>query len=228
MINGFSLMGANHQKQGKNNQDAYQIGTWNNSYILVVADGVGDQPYSHIGSHLTARQPIREYYICNTYDLDYVESHIINMMYHVAPYFFDPIHSFLLSTLLVAVIHPLDDTFIYGIGDGFYSINDTLYKLDNGNTPESLSYNLLGNPSSLKIHKVVPTKDVTSVSIATDGLRFWDTNKQFPLGNDYLPSYLDSLNANEDLENIVRRANVQSRNKPRVFEDDITIAWWIK
>lgn len=88
------------------------------------------------------------------------------------------IQDYLLFTT-VGVIVTLHKTVVFSLGDGIYAVNGELREIGPypGNAPPYLAYSLFGNSRfeddflKIKLHKVIPTEDLETVMIATDGLR---------------------------------------------------------
>ncbi len=88
------------------------------------------------------------------------------------------IQDYLLFTT-VGVIVTVHKTVVFSLGDGLYAVNGELREIGPypGNAPPYLAYSLFTNSRcegdflKIKVHKVIPTEDLETVMIATDGLR---------------------------------------------------------
>lgn len=226
-----SVMGWSHQKAGLNNQDAFYAGR----DFFCVADGIskvgeGLTSYSEFGARLAVN--IAAHVSADSYmlDLNWFQKEYLNQYSKVLDatrgYSLAFLNQHTLSTLLCCKI-VMDTALIFGIGDGFFSVDDKLVELPSNNKPQSLSYNFMAH-EELKLQPLaeVIVKKGTRISLATDGLRFWKKGLRYPVGTETTPSYLDSLYNWEDLGTILRRMNKHSNSgRPQLLEDDTTAIW---
>ncbi|MEK7090377.1 MAG: protein phosphatase 2C domain-containing protein [Patescibacteria group bacterium] len=199
-IAGGTVIGTDHAKAGKNNQDAFCWIASDNAIVAVVTDGCSDAPHSEVGAKIGARiiaetvsrrvenynnsitallpTPYPPYpFWENTYSEILSESGNIvtalgvNKKQIILDYF--------LFTVVGVLITPWT-TIIFSIGDGMIFLNTESEK--NGpypnNAPPYLGYKLLPKtPTSMdpemlqfKILRAIDTKDPDSILIGTDGV----------------------------------------------------------
>ena len=158
-----SIVGAAHLRAGRNGQDGFAILRGDECTIAVVTDGCGSSPHSEVGAKLGAHIVARAL-------LEGTASRITDSLREIARSFDDDIdraiRDYFLFTIVAAVITP-DQTTILSAGDGLFSINGdttTLGPFD-GNAPPYLAY----GDVPLEVHASVPTADVDTLLLATDG-----------------------------------------------------------
>lgn len=189
-----SIVGRDHVRVHKNNQDGFAIASVGDTLIAAVTDGCGSSKYSEVGARLAAAWLAR---CASTYAvggsaneraealggalLDFVGSVCFQLSPGGMP-IDDLLHHYFLFTYLVVVMSP-DSTWITGQGDGVISVNGRTTVLDSGpeNAPRYAAYRL-ADPSRLRGgHGTVmggkpatlydgDTAGVRSVIIGTDGL----------------------------------------------------------
>ena len=187
---GASVTGRDHVLLGRNNQDA--VASWRDSIgiVAVVADGCGSGRSSEIGAGLGARlvmealrsalpsfdrQPteavladVRRFVLCHlrrlATGLGGAESGAVA-------------ESLLFTVLSVAVT--AETSVIFGLGDGVFSVNGrTTVLTSDDNAPAYLSHSLreraegkeLEGRFPFTIHAELPTREVETLVVATDGL----------------------------------------------------------
>jgi len=224
-------MGWGHQKAGYNNQDAYYAGL----DFFCVADGVskvgaGLTSYSELGARLAVNiaADVDTYY--SDLDLQLFQQSYLRRWGEILDGLGCEndsafINQHALSTLLCGKLVK-DKVFIFGIGDGFYNVNDHLTELPSNNKPQSLSYNLMGYHLNLQLYAEVNIHPGLHIGLASDGLRFWQGTQYYPVGGELVPTYMASLYQWDDLDSILRRMNKQSKSgRPQLLEDDTTVIW---
>lgn len=202
-IAGGTVVGYEHAKAGRNNQDAFYWTASDLAIVAIVADGCSDAPHSEVGAKIGARivaetvsKEVENYnssvtaFLSDPYmpypfwdnvriqalqELDKVVNSIRVKKQAVLDYF--------LFTIVGALITPWSTT-IFSVGDGIIFLNGELLKIGPflDNTPPYLGYSLLDKtPVSLKpewlqftVHKLINTRSVESILIGTDGLEDLD------------------------------------------------------
>lgn len=196
-IAGGSVIGREHRLAGRNNQDAYYWMKTENLIIALVSDGCTGGQYCEVGSRLGIRlvaEAIRK----NSAQLlekasgftkekmvgflESVRQDVLNRLKFIAISLgnndWQAINDFLLFTLLGCVITP-EFTTVFSLGDGVFWINSQIYTLGpyENNEPPYLAYGLVDSTLVLKpeflqwqIHSFLPTNQVQTVMIATDGI----------------------------------------------------------
>ena len=227
-----SITGSEHLRLGRNNQDGVCIDVSERRLTAVVTDGCSMGRYSEVGARLGARWLAS--WIDAHLDLDGppdVALHelcegltdhlrlLLRGMRRAPGSDADLIADYLLFTFLVVTIDRRHAR-IFGVGDGFFAVNGAPTALDPGagNAPPYIGYTLvepdrlIDPPPTLSpvLHRVLPTCDVDSIVIGTDGLA------------DLEPATLDALSADDRyLQNpmhLQRQLNVASRR----LADDTT------
>jgi len=194
-IAGASVLGTDHLKMGKNNQDFFHWLRTDDYLIAIVSDGCGSEnaKYSEVGSKLLST-------IFANYLAKYLERHknargenlfqnerfweelgkdvlarIRVIAQEMGEDWWENLRSYFLATLVGVVIRK-DATCIFSCGDGFFAVNGELQELSpfDGNCPQYFVYNLTGSDitDELKIqrHHIIPTSEVHSLMIGTDGV----------------------------------------------------------
>lgn len=189
-----SIVGRDHVRVHKNNQDGFAISGEATTLVAAVTDGCGSSKYSEVGARLGAAWLARS---ATTYAtgnnateradalgqglVDFVGSVAFAMSPGGMP-IHDLLHHYFLFTYLVVVMTP-ESTWITGQGDGVVSVNGRTMVLDSGpeNAPRYPAYQL-ADPTRLRGGSAViaagrpatlfdgATADVRSVIIGTDGL----------------------------------------------------------
>lgn len=189
-----SIVGREHVRVHKNNQDGYAIASDGDTIVAAVTDGCSSSKYSEVGARLAAAWLAR---CATTYApgpttperpeqlgdalIDFLSSVCIQMSPRGMP-IDDLLHHYFLFTYLCVVVTQ-EETWIVGQGDGVFSVNGTTRVLDSGpdNAPRYPAYRLAdpnrlkggaqtvhgGRPSTLYSG---PTASLESLVIGTDGL----------------------------------------------------------
>lgn len=164
-----SVIGTEHQRISKNNQDAFLVQMVGDALVGVVADGCGSCPQSEVGAwlgvELTAQaiaawlpQPIDANF-CRQLRQQIIEG---------LPQALPPM-KYYLFTLLGFVMLP-EETFIFGCGDGVFVINETVTRWEfENNAPPYLIY----PDESINLITQLATANIQSLLIGTDGLNYW-------------------------------------------------------
>ncbi len=200
---GGSVVGRDHVGPanlllGKNNQDAYATYIGNDFACAVVCDGCSGGISSEVGAKIAARLVVEKLtWMARTavttrrfpkpmdcrfwevlkdeilYDIKILAKNIGQSMTEVVTNYF-------LFTI-VGVFMDMDNTVVFGIGDGVFAVNGELTRIGPfpGNEPPYLAYGGLVKSSleetspellQIKIHRTLPTDMVQSVLIGTDGV----------------------------------------------------------
>jgi hypothetical protein len=116
----------------------------------------------------------------------------------------------LLATLVGFVVTPSAAAF-FAAGDGYLCHDGQIIRLDEGNRPRYIAYNLLGEAAvSLQVHLLPDRRDLKWLAVATDG---WTAD------------CLAELATPHPTLELQRWLNVQARGRGR-FEDDGAVAMW--
>ena len=185
-----SVQGRDHVVLGKNNQDAFLVHTDPEGALLLVADGCGSGTFSEsgaqIGTRLFGAALRREILFAKTQPetaadwqqlLNVATQSLVkslrSMIRRFEPLTVDP-HDFFLFTLVGAWIGP-KQTVLFACGDGYWALNGELKKLapHEGNEPDYLGYALDGEEVDVRVLTALPTAEVKTLMIGTDGLDMW-------------------------------------------------------
>ncbi|MBD2075714.1 protein phosphatase 2C domain-containing protein [Phormidium sp. FACHB-592] len=184
---GGSVIGREHLRVGKNNQDAYSWNVSEAGAIAVVCDGCGSGMHSEVGANLGARMIVETLHrslkggMCLEHEEFWqtIQQKLLNQLQQVAEHLggdqAQTVRDYLLFTSAGAVITPAI-TSIFTLGDGVIAVNDQVMQLGPfaNNAPPYLAYGLLeGNVSEslpLKALQVLPTKQVQSMLLGSDGV----------------------------------------------------------
>jgi hypothetical protein len=191
-----SIVGTDHRKQfvWKNNQDAYAIRESDDLMVAVVADGCGEGAHSELGArlgaHLLAHRLTQLFgWSESTADenalSDGLERLRISIILSLQQLLMEidrdsrtqSVVDNFLFTLLSIIITPTS-TYVIGIGDGVYAINREIVRIGPfpRNEPPYLAYgglvksNIAPELCRFTIHKVIPTSELQSACIGTDGI----------------------------------------------------------
>ena len=208
-----SIIGSEHIRISKNNQDAYTLIQTDNLIAGIVCDGCSAGDHTEVGSKLTAM------WLKNSIEMHsdmYLKDDKVNVGKFVSEVHMDllssakafvvglspftvnrvdpfVVHHYMLTTYLVYIITP-STTFIFGTGDGMYNINgiNRVLEPEEGNRPIYYCYGLLPEDSLMNIipdeihpktHVKMPTSEVDRIFVATDGLEYLSTNIEDRLPN---------------------------------------------
>lgn len=195
-ICGGSMIGADHVRLKKNNQDTFLWEIKENILVAVVADGCGSQPDSEVGSKIISRllvKKILDIFSANPswehekilacareellFDLEILGSRL-------GEDFHTTVFNLFLSTLIGTLITEVQAS-IFSIGDGYYALNGKVVSLGPlpENAPPYLAYGLLNtywNPKDIqfKIQRKLPAEAVKSILIGTDGVEYLLKNEK--------------------------------------------------
>ncbi len=199
-----SVIGANHLRTYRNNQDGLGLHAGPDLLVAVVTDGCSSAPSSEVGARLGARwlaEWIPRYLgVVRTPEelLEAVRAGLVDYLEKSArmlrPEQDDLAHTleeFFLFTYLVAVLQP-ERALVFGQGDGVFSINGAARVIDSGpeNAPPYPAYALvrealMADPGPLMpvLHFEGATATVSSILISTDGAAELVSRADEPLSN---------------------------------------------
>jgi len=189
-----TITGKYHLSIGKNNQDASQV-RYGNGVVAVVCDGCGSSEHSEVGAQLGAHLIAEKLITLNTdvieedpenpiefeMELDNIKRSIVWKIMEIANAMkgstFNIIQDYFLFTCIAAIIREKYTTII-SIGDGTVAVNGDVKRLGpfENNAPPYIAYNAikecvkLNDDCGFKIVKIVPTSEVETILIGTDGL----------------------------------------------------------
>lgn len=194
-----STIGRNHIRIGLNNQDSLCYYEDEDQIIAVVCDGCSAGSFSEVGSRVGARiivdELIKADFWARSGDRQEVEALLDrckkNICERLAKVVMamdgnatDDVCEYLLFTIVGAIVLK-NYTYIFSIGDGYYSMGvedrewmgvQSLGPFE-GNAPPYIAYNLISDLVTIKdddlnfkLLDIAPTSKVTYVLLATDGL----------------------------------------------------------
>ncbi|MBI2894191.1 MAG: protein phosphatase 2C domain-containing protein [Deltaproteobacteria bacterium] len=173
-----SIVGREHVRLHRNNQDAVAVRAEDDRIVLVVADGCSSAAFSEVGARLGAiwlaahtpaladrsdEEVMRE-------ASDGLAAYLDRVLADLGP---APTAELALFTFLVAILEP-GRSIVFGVGDGVVSVNGSPTILDPGpcNAPRYLAYGLFPGMAwpAPEIHHSGPTDEIDSLLIGTDGV----------------------------------------------------------
>lgn len=190
-VSGGSVTGRDHKERGQNNQDSFYWVSFGKSLVAVVSDGCGSGGHSEIGAKIGARiisrilagdvcflnEPASEEQFIKL--LERVFDQTTAILRHAAIWMsggaFDvsqTILDYFLFTVVGVLITPRN-TVVFSLGDGLFAINGLVEKIGPfpENSPPYLGYSALGGRKlNFEIQRILPTMELDSALIATDGL----------------------------------------------------------
>jgi len=180
-----TITGRNHNQRGMNNQDAFYSLADAQTAIAVVGDGCGSCSHSEVGAKLGVRFVVEAIanQIAEPINPEFwqrLQANILGKLHNLAltlggdtqEKLGEIVKDYLLFTIVGAIITPTE-TAIFAIGDGAIAINGKVLVIEEfpNNAPPYLAYGLLGAPVNLQIYGLLPTAEVNSLLIATDGIQ---------------------------------------------------------
>ena len=188
---GGSTIGREHLRLGKNNQDAYYWVSIDSATIAVVCDGCGSGTHSEVGAKIGARLVVEamlrnlpeDGLSLSTNFWQQVHQDLLHSLGMIAASLggdlVSVVKEYLLFTIIGAVITP-EETAVFAIGDGVFALNEEVITIPPfpNNAPPYLSYGLIIDAlldmkpvdCQLRVHRQVPTSEVQSILIGTDGV----------------------------------------------------------
>ncbi|GHG78374.1 protein phosphatase 2C domain-containing protein [Comamonas sp. JC664] len=175
-----SVLGREHARAGRNNQDALCVRAREHGLVAVVADGCGSQPCSELGAQLGARgvaeAALARLAAGESVDapgfLPALRQDVLLLLARLREDLGRETVRDFLFTLVGAVVTPAS-TLVFSAGDGLWALNGEVRSLGPfpGNAPPYLAYALLGGEDVPLIQQaLVPTEDVHALLLGTDGV----------------------------------------------------------
>lgn len=253
-IAGGSVPGTYHTKPGQpgwgNNQDAFAWQTADDYLVAVVCDGCGSMPYSEVGSRIGSRVLLamlaralkqgdelsladalsRESLLTELRDgLAEAIAGIARSMDDAQRIDYTVMEHFLFTIMLVAM--NAKDTMICSFGDGVYSLNGNTVTVDPavGNAPPYIGQRLVPGLMDEKflefrVQALLPTNEVESVLIGTDGLSYFQKAEHLALpGKEDLVGPLSQFWTNRhfaDNPDAIRRRLAMANRDTVIYELD--------
>ena len=259
-IVGGSVIGKEHKSKGRNNQDSYWITAGEKSLIGIGCDGCSSSLDSEVGAKLLSRYIAEHLRIW--LDVACIKKHkkIINLIEELTIEYIkkttevftdsrEALDRMMLATIM-GIVMTKEWTTVFSCGDGVFSVNGVVQIIDQQNYPLYLSYKV--NPKNYLIDekkisftalREIPTKDINSILIATDGvvdliakrdstikvlgklekvgdLKQFEQDSRYIKNSSLLQKRLNLLNA-ERIE--IDWANQEVKRHKGVLSDDTTI-----
>lgn len=185
-----SLLGGEHARVGKNNQDAVVVDSRSDLLLAVICDGCSAGRYSEVGARLAATWLARQIpNLPRNIPLHRLATHLTIQLGHFLRLLAlqlstndadlpGIVRDYLLFTFMVAIVRE-DESIIFGLGDGLFSVNGevTVLEAGEGNAPNYLAYGLIPDHLSIRsddlapeIFFTAPTVHIDSILIGTDGV----------------------------------------------------------
>jgi hypothetical protein len=175
-----SVIGREHARAGRNNQDAFSLLARGEVLAAVVADGCGSGMHSEVGAQLGARCVAQSVLavlgegtsVESTGFLEAVRARVLKFLASLNDQLgCTLVGEHLLFTVVGAVITP-SRTLVFSAGDGLWALNGAVHSLGPfpNNAPPYLAYGLLPQGAvALEQQALVPTDDVMALMLGTDG-----------------------------------------------------------
>jgi hypothetical protein len=175
-----SVIGREHARAGRNNQDAFSLLAQGEVLAAVVADGCGSGAHSEVGAQLGARcvaqaalAVVAEGVSVEAPEfLEAVRARVLKFLSGLNDQFGGSlVGEHLLFTVVGAVVTPAH-TLVFSAGDGLWALNGAVHPLGPfpNNAPPYLAYGLL-SPGAVPLERqaLLPTSDVMALMLGTDG-----------------------------------------------------------
>ena len=195
-----SVLGREHARAGRNNQDALCVRGSEHGLVAVVADGCGSQPCSELGAQLGVRR-LAQAALARLAEGERVDEasflpglreDLLCLLSELRGELGRDALGDFLFTVVGAVVTP-ERTLVFSAGDGVWALNGEVHPLGPfpGNAPPYLAYALLrGEDVALTPRALVPTEDVHALLLGTDGTadlaklagplsQFWTEDRYF-------------------------------------------------
>lgn len=196
LVAGGSVPGTDHTLPGqpgwKNNQDAFDFYSTEDLTIAVVCDGCGSSEYSEVGSRLGAQMVVKQFKWMLGFVQDFNKENVGRVLAGIQRTLVGDLWSLALSVsrtqteltvmshfffTIVGVVVTKQTTLVFSFGDGVYAINGEVKTIPpaGGNAPPYLGQCLVPGCMPEKylhftVQALLPTQEVTSVLIGTDGV----------------------------------------------------------
>lgn len=184
---GGSVLGTDHRRTGRNNQDAWRFVTAERAFAAIVCDGCGSHPDSEVGAKLGVRMLAQRFLQQALRDPQNFVEHLLDPLLDtvlalqqivgaVGISSSELVYDGLLFTF-VAVVASAEVTACFAIGDGVAFLNGVRLPFATyaDNAPPYLGYAMTGDAlkrlrRDLAVLQILPTKDLNSFLIGTDGV----------------------------------------------------------
>jgi hypothetical protein len=175
-----SVIGREHQRTGRNNQDSLYVCGEGDMLAAVVTDGCGSGAHSEVGAQLGARCVGRAVLtvlgqgvgVEDPEFLERVRAEVLGFLSSLtAQLGTSLVGEHLLFTVVGAVVTPRH-TLVFSAGDGLWALNGEVHALGPypNNAPPYLAYGLLPQGTvRLERQALVPTDEVVALMLGTDG-----------------------------------------------------------
>lgn len=190
-----SVVGREHMRTWRNNQDAMQSGELSinkRQYLYgVVADGCSEGRHSEVGAKLLAEWINRELPMIlstgvSTEDavqtlyrraIDYLTGIVRTTVVGTSEQMVEFVRNYLLCTIVGFVVDE-QECYIFSAGDGLVVINDEMIRIDQDNKPIYLGYHVIPRsclqdagelPTGFKVMRI-KTEMLQRLMISTDGM----------------------------------------------------------
>lgn len=176
-----SVIGREHLRAARNNQDAFCFDSCAQGIAAVVADGCGSGAFSELGAQAGARQVVASALRLLRHGEPVASAAFLSLLRESSLEFLrqlahslgrDGLQECLLFTLVGAVVTP-SHTLVFSAGDGVWALNGHVQTLGPfpGNAPPYLAYGLLPDSAVPLVRDAfVPTSEVESLLLGTDGV----------------------------------------------------------
>jgi hypothetical protein len=184
---GGSVVGVEHKRVGRNNQDAWAINANKSDLVAVVCDGCSSSPLSEVGANLMARfisdkalELTNNGQVSALDIFPQLEFETLEFIRGIAEKFryrkySQIIDTMFLATIMGAIIQK-DQVAIFSLGDGIYSVNGNVEVLDYNNIPPYLGYKVYPmdfdtdiSKINLQCMEIFPAEEIQTILLATDG-----------------------------------------------------------
>lgn len=243
-IVGGSVLGWEHRRIGRNNQDAYHWLVTKDAIVALVCDGCGSGVHSEVGAKVGAQLVAQAFLAVlkrmnPATDVDFWvqvrQVALLQIHDWISAMGGDYLHilrDYFLFTSVGALITPAQ-TWIFSIGDGAIALNGELTPLGPfpDNAPPYLAYGLIQDyvegltPEDLRfqVHHQVATAEVQSILLGTDGVLDLVALEDLPLpGKDELVGPLAQFwQANRYFKNPLR----VSRQLAMINHEAVQMDW---
>ena len=175
-----SVIGREHVRTGRNNQDSLHVCTQGEVLAAVVTDGCGSGAHSEVGAQLGARCVGRAVHavlgqgvgVEEPQFLERVGAQVLKFLGSLTEQLGTSlVGEHLLFTVVGAVVTPRS-TLVFSAGDGLWALNGEVHALGPfpSNAPPYLAYGLLAEGRvKLERQALVPTDEVVALMLGTDG-----------------------------------------------------------
>ncbi len=207
---GGSVIGREHREAGRNNQDCHLVESESDCIVALVADGCSSSKSSEVGARIGVRlttKAIRFHwrrFVTRTNPADLpkasfphwerVRQDVLAQLRVVAmgmgDNFGEIVEEFLMFTLVGVLITPWE-TYFFSIGDGKIVVNEENIPIGPfpGNMPPYIGYGLVETSLSRErpellsflIHRRLPTTELHSFLIGSDGLDDFERSEGHPI-----------------------------------------------